>query len=101
MSTIKIKARYKTEKDNLRHGLYITEDGRRVFDPVYRSFSSKVEDVKDVQLYIINRLNVHHSQQFVFEIYPVPLKDLIDLQYPANLKWLRRGRHIVYEIKKK
>lgn len=101
MSTIKIKARYKTKKDNLRHGLYVSEDGR-VFDPVWRSFSSKVEDVKDVQLYIINRLNVHHSQQSLFEIYPVPLKDLIEPQYPKRLKIrLGRGRDIVYEVKKK
>lgn len=100
MSTIKIKARCKTKEDNLRHGFYVSEDGR-LFDPIWRSFSSKVEDVKDVQLYIINRLNVHHSQQSIFEIYPVPLKDLIDPRYPRHLKWLGRGRFIVYEIKKK
>lgn len=99
MSTVKFLAKkvqldwrnHKKPRDGVWHW-FETQDGRR-FE--YVNFG--VEDYLDVKVYKLKKLNVHHSQQWAYEIYEVPRKNLT---YKIGTFKTWKHWYQVYEVKK-
>ena len=100
MSTIKFPAKRinvdwkKLQPSDSIFFWFTTQDNRK-----FTRVDFNVNDYPDIKIFLVKKLNVHHSKEWDYELYEVPRKDLELKRFPGYWKHFT-GCSIVYEVKK-